>query len=222
MPHFSYYQTKRYYDMVAVEMGGYSDPRTAIAYSWQQAAKDAAARFITSDFNRILDGGCGMGDFTFTLAEQWPESDITGVDVSYEMIKLCERTRKEKRLKNVNFQCADLFILPFRNCEFDLTVCLGVLPHILQEDWDRIITEFARVSAQSVIVQIVNRVTPLYWAAKISDRIHRRHRIFVGSHRKTIEMLWRRNGFELSRAKSIYVFRFFPILEVLKFDRKER
>ena len=208
--------------MVAVKRHGYSDPRSAISYSWQQAAKDAAARFITSSLNRILDGGCGMGDFTFTLAEQWPESDITGVDVSYEMIRLCERTRKEKRLTNVNFQCADLFVLPFRDCEFDITVCLGVLPHILPEDWDRIITEFARVSAQSVIMQIVNRATPLYWAAKLSERIHRRRRIFVGSHGKTIKMLWRRNGFELSQAKTIYGFRFFPLLEVLKFDRKER
>ena len=45
------------------------------------------ARVAATDPKLVLDLGCGPGDLTATLAERWPDADVTGVDSSAAMIE---------------------------------------------------------------------------------------------------------------------------------------
>jgi demethylmenaquinone methyltransferase/2-methoxy-6-polyprenyl-1,4-benzoquinol methylase len=74
---------------------------------------------------RILDIATGTGDLAFTLSAI-PDTRITGLDLSEEMIKIAKRKEK-KRQSGIEFVVGDSENLPFPSGEFDyITVAFGV------------------------------------------------------------------------------------------------
>jgi ubiquinone/menaquinone biosynthesis C-methylase UbiE len=57
---------------------------------------------------RLLDIGCGRGRIMNRLAEAYPRSRFTGIDLSSDAIQYAWREAAEKRLRNVEFIVADL------------------------------------------------------------------------------------------------------------------
>lgn len=57
---------------------------------------------------QMLDVGCGRGRIINRLAELYPQSRFTGMDLSGEAIAFAWREASEKRLRNVEFIVADL------------------------------------------------------------------------------------------------------------------
>ena len=57
-----------------------------------QPSVDLAGRLAGRDFGRILDVGCGTGLSTLALKAQWPNAEITGVDLSAEMLEKATQT----------------------------------------------------------------------------------------------------------------------------------
>ena len=55
--------------------------------------------------SKVLDLGCGDGKITATMAEKFPLSKITGLDISSELIQLASQTYQ---LPNLEFICQDL------------------------------------------------------------------------------------------------------------------
>lgn len=62
---------------------------------------------------RILDGGCGTGFGAEMLHQCWPNTSITGCDLSPEMVR---KTHE----RGIGAICADLEALPFEGNHFDL------------------------------------------------------------------------------------------------------
>jgi trans-aconitate 2-methyltransferase len=56
-----------------------------------QPAIDLLARVVLDRPQRIIDLGCGPGNSTALLRQRWPESSVTGVDNSPEMIAAAKR-----------------------------------------------------------------------------------------------------------------------------------
>lgn len=87
-------------------------------------------------FQKILDAGCGKGDFTFYLAEKYPYVEIDAWDLSDpdmhdlgENIKICDEIQKQENINNIVFYEKDLKDLRARE-EFDFIFCIHVLEHI--------------------------------------------------------------------------------------------
>jgi trans-aconitate 2-methyltransferase len=57
-----------------------------------QPCRDLAARIAVSNVRRVIDLGCGPGNSTAVLRDNWPDAEFTGLDSSAEMI---ERARQE-------------------------------------------------------------------------------------------------------------------------------
>ena len=57
---------------------------------------------------QVLDVGCGRGRIMNRLAELYPNSRFTGIDISTEAILFAWREAADKRLRNVEFIVADL------------------------------------------------------------------------------------------------------------------
>ena len=54
----------------------------------------------------VFDMGCGPGNMTVTLADRWPQANITGYDASAEMIADAEQlvaSRDDNAWANVSF-----------------------------------------------------------------------------------------------------------------------
>jgi ubiquinone/menaquinone biosynthesis C-methylase UbiE len=75
---------------------------------------------------RILDVGTGPGYLPLRISEVLPGSEVIGIDVSEDMIRIA---RKNAEGKNVKFLLGDANKMPFEDDSFDLVVSTGSLHH---------------------------------------------------------------------------------------------
>ena len=69
---------------------------------------------------RVLDIGCGPGEFCMRMAQEHPHLDILGVDISAQMIAFAQEQTEKRAIPNAAFQQLDaLQPLPFANGSFD-------------------------------------------------------------------------------------------------------
>lgn len=80
---------------------------------------------------RILDAGCGGGDYTLYLARRFPEAAVRGIDIDRNLITRNQQAARLLGLERVTFEAADLGALSSES--FDLIVCIDVLEHIREQ-----------------------------------------------------------------------------------------
>jgi SAM-dependent methyltransferase len=118
---------------------------------WPQE-QPLVARYSLPAAPRILDVGCGTGEITARLAAQFPDAQITAVDLLEPHLALARR-RHPELAGRVTFTCADAFELPFPAAAFDLVVCrhlLQAVPHP-----ERILAEMVRVARPGGILHMI-------------------------------------------------------------------
>ena len=84
---------------------------------------------------RVLEVGCGMGNFAERLARE-TSAKVVATDLSTRMVELA-------RERGLDARVADVQDLPFDDGEFDCTVANAMLYHVA--DLDRALSELARV-----------------------------------------------------------------------------
>jgi SAM-dependent methyltransferase len=84
---------------------------------------------------RVLDAGCGTGEFAERLQRELG-THVQAIDLSARMVELTAQ-------RGVPAEVADIQALPFADGEFDVAVANWVLYHV--EDLDRGLAELARV-----------------------------------------------------------------------------
>jgi SAM-dependent methyltransferase len=80
--------------------------------------------------SRVLEAGCGVGAQTVSLAANSPSTLITSVDISAASVAEAERKTTALGFKNVRFQQADIYSLPFGPGSFDHVFVCFVLEHL--------------------------------------------------------------------------------------------
>ncbi len=78
---------------------------------------------------RILDAGCGPGQFTLLVAKALPGAEVWGIDLAPTMIELACRHAREAGATRVHFEIADVARLPFRDGSFDAVISSGSIKH---------------------------------------------------------------------------------------------
>jgi SAM-dependent methyltransferase len=81
---------------------------------------------------RVLEAGCGVGAQTVTLATRSPGAHFTSIDVSPRSLEAARARVRAASLRNVEFEHADLFDLPFGAESFDHVFVCFVLEHLSQ------------------------------------------------------------------------------------------
>ncbi len=79
-----------------------------------------------------LDVGCGTGNLTFLLADNFAQ--VTGLDMSSTMLDRAKQKATEKNIKNVNFKTADFMNTDFTANSYDFSFCSFVLHHLNPTD----------------------------------------------------------------------------------------
>ena len=75
----------------------------------------------------VLDIGCGGGfDVIFAATVVGPEGQVTGIDVTPEMLERSKKNLQETSLENVTFRQATAEALPFPDNNFDVIISNGV------------------------------------------------------------------------------------------------
>jgi ubiquinone/menaquinone biosynthesis C-methylase UbiE len=80
--------------------------------------------------SRVLEAGCGVGAQTITLAQNSPSAHITAIDISETSLAEAQKKIAEAGIKNVTFQQANIFALPFEKHSFEHVFVCFVLEHL--------------------------------------------------------------------------------------------
>ena len=134
--------------------------RTAGAWDVNESPNRTHALSVAIDEvgepKRILEIGSGTGSGTALLKARFPRADITGVDLSPEMVRIATA-----KVKGVTFEPADASRLPFPDASFDL---------VAQNNVPVYFGELARVLAPGgrvLITSTFGPVTPYYTPHKV-------------------------------------------------------
>jgi ubiquinone/menaquinone biosynthesis C-methylase UbiE len=104
--------------------------------------KPEISRLVPNEFKnikgKILDVGCGAGNYTATLKRCCSQSKVYGVDLSKRAIK-----RAKKDFPSIHFSVAKATHLPFPDHSFDALVMKCVLEHL--KDPAKVLAEVKRV-----------------------------------------------------------------------------
>jgi ubiquinone/menaquinone biosynthesis C-methylase UbiE len=93
---------------------------------------------------RVLDAGCGFGATLLALADQFPQGEFVGIDLSEPLLDMAREKAEVRGVGDrVTFQKADVLEFPFDDDSFDVLVNLNMV-HLV-EDPSRMLGEAERV-----------------------------------------------------------------------------
>src|SRR5690606_17637857 len=78
----------------------------------------------------LLDVGCGPGTVTVDLAERLTQGSVVGVDASDEVLESARGLADAHGTKNISFEHANAYQLPFEDDSFDVVFAHQLLQHL--------------------------------------------------------------------------------------------
>jgi ubiquinone/menaquinone biosynthesis C-methylase UbiE len=157
------------------KLGAFADQvQTELAFSLLKPEKDM----------RILDIGCGTGNFSIKLAKMG--LDVTGIDVSEKMLKVAENKAKEEGL-NINFINMDAHDMIFEDNSFDAALSMAVIEFI--DKPEKILNEIFRVVKKGgkILIGTINRDSK--WGEMYLSKKFKENSVFKYASLKTMEEL---------------------------------
>lgn len=119
---------REHFDKLALEKGivWWGHETKAGKVRLARRAKLAVKEARIGENSKILEIGCGNGDFTRYLALE-TKASILAVDISPELIKIA---REKIKSSNVVFEVANVEKLPFESESFDIIAGKSILHHL--------------------------------------------------------------------------------------------
>ncbi|MCH8910126.1 MAG: class I SAM-dependent methyltransferase [Chloroflexi bacterium] len=108
--------------------------QSAVRYQQTRTAEDQAAFFVRHLHTgmTILDCGCGPGTITVGLADVVDPGLVVGIDLGEEVIDLANGLIGDR--KNLEFQVASVYEIPFPDEHFDGVLIHKVLEHVAEPE----------------------------------------------------------------------------------------
>lgn len=91
-----------------------------------------ATQLIPKPRARVLDFGCGGGEFSLLLAKKG--FDVVGIDYSKTAIKMAKDNAKRRKIENVKFYCRDALNPGLASSSFDAVFSIAVLHCLIGPD----------------------------------------------------------------------------------------
>ncbi|HQX24989.1 MAG TPA: methyltransferase domain-containing protein [Pseudomonadota bacterium] len=103
--------------------------------------------------SRVLDAGCGTGEFAARVADAFPAVHVTGVDLIEASLETA-RQRHPDLAARLAFEQGDAFHLRFPDGEFDLVACRHVTQAVPEPE--RLLAELVRVTRPGGWVHVLS------------------------------------------------------------------
>lgn len=83
---------------------------------------------------RVLDVGCGPGQWAAVIAEDNPRTNVVACDRNEFLLGRAKDLKEDLALANLSCVQGDIYELPFDDASFDTTICVGVLQLVRVKD----------------------------------------------------------------------------------------
>ena len=105
-------------------------PQEILGSRFTQEAYRCLKNFIDCRKDKlILEAGCGTGRLCCLLARDFPDSQVIGMDISPNSLKIANRLKEYLHVPNTSFCRGDLFQMPYPDNYFDVVFNDGVIEH---------------------------------------------------------------------------------------------
>ncbi|HLD88870.1 MAG TPA: class I SAM-dependent methyltransferase [Candidatus Nanoarchaeia archaeon] len=111
-------------------------------------------------FSKILDAGCGEGDFSFYLAKRFPKAGIDACDLYRKDIEANRKIARNLKIKNINFFVKNLKSIKGKE-KYDLILLMNLLS--FNENDDKILSNLHSALKKKGILLITD--------SHISDKV---------------------------------------------------
>ncbi len=142
---------------------------------------------------KILDAPVGTGRFIPTLRELGYE--VTGVDISLDMLEQARASHSADGVRLVQADCAAL--IGFKDNEFDYVVSLRFMGHLPPPVRLQVLKEFGRVASKGIVVGFPTLNVATFVRRFVGNL---RYRLRVGGHRTWWPAWYRSALVELEQA----------------------
>lgn len=118
-----------------------------------------------SSLHSVLDVACGPGGWVLEVAQEYPHIQVTGIDISVQMIEYGAAQAQASGLDNASFQAMDATQpLEFADETFDMVNARFMVGFLPTSAWPRVIAEFLRITKRGGII----RLTESEWGGTTS------------------------------------------------------
>lgn len=142
----------------------------------------AFSMFDVKKGQKILDAGAGTGNFSLKLAKKGAE--VTGIDLSEDMLKLAEEKTKQEGY-DIPFLKRDIFETGFEDESFDAVFSMAAFEFI--EDHERAIQELYRLVKPGGSLLIGTIAKSGAWGKLYAEFAKKGDSVFEYAHFKDIE-----------------------------------
>lgn len=135
-----------------------------------------------SEGSKIIDVGCGTGNFSIKLAKK--HYDVVGIDISKTMLDIA-RKKVECQSLDIEFINMDAYHLEFEDESFDGAISMASFEFFKKPE--KIIEEIFRIIKRGspVVVGIINRESE--WGKLYTSNKYKENSIFKYAKLKTLE-----------------------------------
>ena len=110
---------------------------------------------IIGKMRRILDLACGPGAWVLDMAYEYPQAEVTGVDISRRMVEYGQALAREQHLHNATFQVMNVLEpLGFPDNSLDLVNGRAMFGFMSRADWPRLLKECMRILKPGGILRL--------------------------------------------------------------------
>ena len=142
---------------------------------------------------KILDVGCGTGEFAMKLKGERSNIEMFGIDISPEMINIAREKFKDQN--GFDFRVGDVESLPYDNNTFDFITCAHSFHHYPSKS--KAVRQMFRVLKDDGQIMIIDGYKDGLLGRVIFDVIIKRHEINVHHlHSRQFQKILNKVGFK--------------------------
>lgn len=131
---------------------------------------DEIFRFIRPDYRTLVDIGCGDGQYTNNIKENFPNLTVHGFDAAASAVQIAQQKYPDVKFETVSI--LDDKALPIADKKYDVAVIRGVLHHL--SDQQKAI-ENAFKLADNLIIMEPNGNNPILKLIERTSQYHIEH-----------------------------------------------
>lgn len=137
-----YFEGARYTaDQIDDVFAGHTHRHGTVGEAFVDSAISQSLKSLVYE-KRLLDIGCGVGDWCQTAAHFGAKS-VDGFDIQEKMVELAKEATSE--LKNVRIQVGNVAQMPYDNASFDVAISLFIISNLSIHTFEKQFQELQRV-----------------------------------------------------------------------------